>query len=50
MLFLHSLMAVKMQWFSLKTNTVWCGLRGFFQGRKEVAADQTLAKSVAWLY
>lgn len=21
----------------------------FFQGRKEVAADQTLAKSVAWL-
>lgn len=42
-------MAVNIKWFSLQTNTARCGLRDVFQGRKEVAADQTLAKSVAWL-
>lgn len=41
-------MAVNVQWFCIKTNTVWCDLRDFFQGRKEVADDQTLAKPVAW--
>lgn len=42
-------MAVNIKLFSLQTSTAWCGLRDVFWGRKEVAADQTLAKSVAWL-
>lgn len=47
--FFPPLMAVNIKWFSLQTNTAQCGLRDVFQGKKEVAADQTLAKSVAWL-
>lgn len=43
-------MAVNIKLFSLQTNTARCGQRDVFQGRKEVAADQTLAKSVAGLY